>query len=42
MEGPKGMQRVRVGPFSRSQDAEEALHRLRPKWPPAKVVACGG
>ncbi len=42
MEGPDGLQRVRVGPFDREKDSEKALKRLRGDWPAARVVECGG
>jgi rare lipoprotein A len=41
MEGPDGLERVRVGPFDESAAAEEALQDLRPEWPSARVVDCG-
>ncbi len=42
MEGPDGLDRVRVGPFDREKDAEKASKRLRGDWPAARVVECGG
>jgi rare lipoprotein A len=41
MEGPDDLQRLRVGPFDQRDQAETALERLLPDWPPAKVVPCG-
>jgi DedD protein len=42
IEGPGGLERVRVGPFDRRADAERSAARLRREWPSAQVVACGG
>jgi rare lipoprotein A len=42
MAGPEGLERVRVGPFTTRAAAEAAVARLRPDWPPARVVECGG
>jgi rare lipoprotein A len=42
MEGPDGLQRVRVGPFDDDKAARRALNELIGLYPPAKVIACGG
>jgi rare lipoprotein A len=42
IEGPQGLKRVRVGPFSQRGEAETARERLLSDWPVAKVVECGG
>lgn len=42
MEGPGGLQRVRVGPYDERDPAEAARLRLLPEWPAASVVECGG
>jgi len=42
VEGPAGLQRVRVGPFDDEQDAEAMRRRLLPDWPSAQLVECGG
>ena len=41
IEGPGGLNRVRLGPFDREKDAEKALERIAPDWPDAKAVPCG-
>jgi len=41
MEGPGGLERVRVGPFDTPEETEAALRRLRPEWPAAHIVHCG-
>ena len=41
IEGPQGLSRVRVGPFSEDRDAEQALDRVRRDWPEAQLVPCG-
>jgi rare lipoprotein A len=41
VEGPDGLDRVRVGPFDDLDEAERALGKLRRRYPPAAVVACG-
>jgi cell division septation protein DedD len=41
IEGPGGLHRVRVGPFSKRSEAEDALRRLRHDYPPAALVDCG-
>jgi rare lipoprotein A len=41
IEGPGGLHRVRLGPFDREKDAENALARIAPDWPDAKAVPCG-
>jgi rare lipoprotein A len=38
-EGPRGLLRVRSGPFSDRTEAEEGLGRLRGGWPEAMVVS---
>lgn len=42
MEGPDGLERVRVGPFRSGKDAAMALRRLVGEWPSARIVECGG
>jgi len=41
MEGPDGLERVRVGPFQSGKDAAEALRRLVDEWVSARIVECG-
>jgi len=41
VEGPRGLQRVRVGPFTSDREAQQTLQRLHREWPEAKVVECG-
>jgi len=41
MEGPRRLERVRVGPFEDHEGAAEARVRLLPTWPEAQVVPCG-
>ena len=41
VEGPGGLARVRVGPFTAARDAEKALSRIRSDWPEALLVTCG-
>ena len=41
IEGPGGLNRVRLGPFDREKDAEKALERIASDWPDAKAVPCG-
>lgn len=41
IEGPRGLDRVRVGPFDDGQAAERELDALRGDWPAAQVVPCG-
>jgi rare lipoprotein A len=38
-EGPRGLLRVRSGPFASRREAEDALARVRSGWPEAQVVA---
>jgi rare lipoprotein A len=40
-EGPGGLNRVRVGPFDNHDRARQALRRVLPDWPPARIVECG-
>lgn len=42
MEGPDGLERVRVGPFDSDKDAQKARKRLVGQWPTARIVECGG
>lgn len=42
MEGPDGLERIRVGPFESQAEADKARRRLVDDWPAAAVVACGG
>ncbi len=42
IEGPEGLIRVRIGPFTDEKDGDAALDRLRGEWPNAAVVECGG
>jgi len=41
IEGPKGLLRVRIGPFTNSKNRDAALERLRDEWPHAAIVECG-
>jgi rare lipoprotein A len=41
VEGPGGIERVRVGPFDAERAAENALKRIRRDWPEAQLVPCG-
>jgi rare lipoprotein A len=41
VEGPGGLERVRVGPFDAERAVEKALERIRSDWPEAVLVACG-
>lgn len=41
VEGPDGLQRVRVGPYDDGDDAERDLDKLRREYPPASLVDCG-
>jgi rare lipoprotein A len=41
VEGPGGLQRVRIGPFADESEAREALARISSDWPEAKAVPCG-
>jgi len=41
MEGPRGLERVRVGPFEDHAAAAEGRERLLTDWPQAQVVPCG-
>jgi len=40
-EGPRGVSRVRAGPFSEHREADQALERVRRDWPEAQLVPCG-
>ncbi len=42
VEGPDGLERVRVGPFVARSDGEHALKRVRRRYPEARLVECGG
>ena len=42
MEGPDGLERVRVGPFETQEEAQRARKRLVGDWPAARIVECGG
>jgi rare lipoprotein A len=42
MEGPDGMERVRVGPFPSRNEAVDARERLMDRWPSSRIVRCGG
>ncbi|MCK5379213.1 MAG: septal ring lytic transglycosylase RlpA family protein [Acidobacteria bacterium] len=42
MEGPNGLERVRVGPFQSGKEAAKALRSLVDEWPSARIVECGG
>lgn len=41
VEGPGGLERVRVGPFDSERAVEKALERIRSDWPEAVLVTCG-
>ena len=41
VEGPGGLERVRVGPFEAERAVEKALERIRSDWPEAVLVSCG-
>jgi peptidoglycan lytic transglycosylase len=41
VEGPGGLDRVRVGPFDSERAVEKALDRIRSDWPEAVLVTCG-
>lgn len=41
-QGPRGLSRVRVGPFSTRRQAVMAQQRLLSAWPAATIVSCGG
>ncbi len=41
MEGPSGLERVRLGPFEGRPEAEAARRAVRGDWPSAAVVPCG-
>ena len=41
VEGPEGLEKVRLGPFDRRADAEAALQRVVSSWPGARIVECG-
>ncbi len=41
VEGPDGLDRVRVGPFDDLDEAGRALGKLRRRYPPATLVDCG-
>jgi len=41
MEGPSGLERVRLGPFEDRPEAEAARRTVRGDWPSAAVVPCG-
>lgn len=41
IEGPDGLQRVRVGPYDKADDAARELKKLRREYPPANLVDCG-
>ncbi|HOC42827.1 MAG TPA: septal ring lytic transglycosylase RlpA family protein [Thermoanaerobaculales bacterium] len=41
VEGPGGLERVRVGPFDGERAVEKALERIRSDWPEAVLVSCG-
>jgi rare lipoprotein A len=42
LEGLDALWRVRVGPFDREQEADNARDRIRGAWPGAHIVPCGG
>ena len=42
VEGPGGLQRVRVGPFEARADAAAALRQIHRRYPEARLVECGG
>jgi len=41
LEGPGGLERVRLGPFEDPAEAERARRRVLDGWPAAAVVPCG-
>jgi rare lipoprotein A len=41
VEGPGGLERVRIGPFDSERSVERALERIRSDWPEAVLVTCG-
>ncbi len=41
VEGPSGLERVRLGPFEQREEAEQALKRVLGNWPSASIVPCG-
>ena len=41
MEGPSGLERVRLGPFENRKDAEAARRSVHDEWPAATIVPCG-
>ena len=41
LEGPSGLERVRLGPFEDPREAERVRRRVLPRWPAAAVVPCG-
>ena len=41
VEGPGGLDRVRVGPCDSERAVEKALERIRSDWPEAVLVSCG-
>ncbi len=42
MEGPDGIERVRVGPFPSRHEVVKARERLLDRWPSSRIVRCGG
>lgn len=42
IEGPEGLLRVRVGPFTDEAAARAALEDLSEAWPVSRLVECGG
>ncbi len=42
LQGPNGVLRIRVGPFTAENLANAARDRLVDAWPGAEVVECGG
>ena len=41
IEGPGGLNRVRLGPYDNEKDAIKVLERVSRDWPNAKAVPCG-
>ncbi len=41
LEGPSGLERVRLGPFGSREAAEAARARVLENWPAASLVPCG-
>ncbi len=41
LEGPSGLERVRLGPFESREAAEAARGRVLGNWPAASLVPCG-